>query len=352
VLLPAMAVATECLGLAVTMSLSAIPPYTVVRTLSTLDYLTGGRVGWNVVTGHLRGEHRALGLDQLDHDERYDRADEYMDVCHALWNSIQPGAVLADRKSGIFADPSKVGLVNHNGKYFRCNTTAPALPSAQGRPVIFQAGSSGRGQQFAVKHAEVMFAIQPHLDGMQNYMRQLRSAAAAAERKDPLLVTFGIQPYIGGTEAEAKRRHEEVVNKFPIEAALARLSGSLGVDFSTFDLDKPMEEFDTQASRGMMAAMAAMVGSKRLTIRDVARHWGTAVGMMPIIGTPEQIADQMAHIWQETGCAGFNITPTVNNQSIRDFVDQVVPLLQRKGLFRTDYETRTLRGNLTADLAA
>lgn len=348
ILLPAMAAATENLGLAVTMSLSAIPPYTTVRTLSTLDYVSGGRVGWNVVTGHLRGEHRALGVEQLEHDARYDRADEYMDVCYALWNCIQPGAIIADRKTGIFADPSKVGRVNHAGKYFKCETTAPTLPSAQGRPVIFQAGSSGRGQQFAVKHAELMFAIQPHEQGMQTYMQQLRATAESVGRKDPL-VTFGIQPFIGGTEADAQRHYEEVSSRFPVEASLARLSGSLGVDFSQFDLDQPMEEMETQASRGMMAAMSAMVGSKRLTIRDVARHWGTAVGMMPIIGTPEQIAGRMEDIWLKTGCAGFNITPTVNRKSVEDFVDQVVPLLQRRGVFRTDYESATFRGNLTGE---
>lgn len=346
VLLSAMAAATSHLGLAVTMSLSAIPPYTAVRTLSTLDYLSGGRIGWNVVTGHLRGEYRAMGLDQLEHDERYDRADEYMDVCYKLWNGIKPGAILMDRQTGQFADPDKVDRINHEGKYFRCRGVPPTLPSAQGHPVIFQAGSSGRGQKFAVKHAEAMFSIQPHEEGMRRYMAQVREAAESQGRKEPVRVTFGVQPIIGGTEEEARRRYDDMVASVPVDAALARLSGSLGVDFSKFDLDKPMEELETQASRGMMAAMAASVGDRRYTLREVAALWGTAVGMMPVIGTPEQIADRLESTWRDTGCTGFNITPTLNNQSVRDFVDEVVPLLQRKGVYRTEYTATTLRGNL------
>ena len=349
VLLPAMGAATECLGLAVTLSISVIPPYNAVRTLSTIDYLTGGRAGWNVVTGHLRGEHRALGIESMDHDERYDRADEHLEVCHKLWNGIHPGAVIADRASGEFADPRKVDRIRHSGKYFKYDGVAPVLPSPQGHPVIFQAGSSGRGQEFAVKHAEVMFSIQPHVEGMQRYMGQIRDAGAKHGRKDPIRVLFGVQPIIGGTEAEAQKHYDDLLARVPVEAALARLSGSLGVDFSTFELDKPLEEQPTNASQGMMKAMTAMVGGKRMTLREIAQYWGMGVGMMPIIGTPDQVADRMETIWRETGCCGFNLTPTINDGSIRDFVDEIVPRLQKKGVYRTDYAHSTLRGNLSDD---
>lgn len=349
VLLPIMGAATQHLGLAVTLSLSVIPPYNSVRTLSTLDYLTGGRIGWNVVTGHLRGEHRALGLDQLEHDERYDRADEYMDVCHRLWNGVHAGAVIEDRAKGIFADPAKVDRVRHQGKYFKIDTVPPVLPSPQGRPVIFQAGSSGRGQEFAVKHAEVMFSIQPHVEGMQRYMGQIREQGTKHGRKDPIRVLFGVQPVLGGTEAEAQKIYDDLLARVPVEAALARLSGSLGIDFSTFDLDKPFDEQPTQASQGMMKAMSAMVGGRRFTVREVAQYWGMGVGMMPVIGTPDQVADKLESIWRETGCCGFNLTPTINDGSIRDFVDEIVPRLQRKGVYRTDYAHTTLRGNLSDD---
>lgn len=345
VLLSALAAATENLGLAVTLSVSAIQPYTAVRTLSTLDYLSGGRVGWNVVTGHLRGEYRALGLEQLEHDVRYDRADEFMDVCYALWNGIKDGAILADRESGIFANTDKVDIVKHDGTYFRCHTTSPTLPSPQGRPVIFQAGSSGRGQRFALKHADVVFAIQPHMTGMKTFMQQLRNAAMEAGAEAPR-VTFGIQPIIGSTEAEARRQLEELVERIPLDAALSRLSGSLGVDFSKMELDKPLDEMDTQGSRGLMAAMSASFDNRRFTLREVAQRWGLAVGIPQLVGTPEQVADQMEQIWRETGCHGFNITPTVTPTTIEQFVDEVVPILQRRGVYRTEYKGRTFRENL------
>lgn len=345
--LPAMGAVTEHLGLAVTMSVSALPPFSVVRALSTLDYMSSGRAGWNVVTGHLRGEHRALGNDQLGHDARYDKADEFMEVCRKFWAGVKPGAILMNKETGEFADPSKVDVIVHEGEFYRTHTVPPVLPSPQGHPVIFQAGSSGRGLKFAIKNAEVMFSIQPHLAGMQRYMSQLKQVAEEAGRVDPP-VTFGVQPVIGGTEEEAKRTYQDIRERIPIEAALSRLSGSLGVNFDEFELDLPMEEVGTEASQGMMKAMTAMVGGEaRMTLREVVMRWGTAVGMLPIIGTPEQIADELERLWRETGCLGFNVTPTTNDRSIRTFVDEVVPILQKRGIYRTEYSSTTLRGNLT-----
>ncbi len=345
VLLSALAAATERLGLAVTLSISATRPYQAVRSLSTLDYLSGGRIGWNIVTGHLRGEYRALGLDQIEHDTRYDRADEYMDVCRALWSGVHEGAVLADRRSGIFADPAKVDVIRHEGTYFRCHTVAPALPSQQGHPVLFQAGSSGRGQRFAIKNADVVFSIQPHMTGMKTFMQQLHAAAREADMPAPK-VTFGVQPILGGTEAEAKRRLEELTARIPLEAALSRLSGSLGVDFSNMELDRPLEEQKTQGSEGLMKAMSASFENKRFTLREAAVRWGLAVGIPQLVGTPEQVADQLEAIWRETGCHGFNLTPTITPSSVEEFVDEVVPILQRRGIFRTEYAGKTFRENL------
>lgn len=351
-LLPAMAAVTRHLGFAVTMSVSSIQPYALLRSLLTFDYLSGGRAGWNVVTGHLRGEHRAMGQDQVGHDDRYDRADEFMEVCRKLWSGIEPGALLFDRDRGLYADPAKVPMIQHEGRYYRCHTVPPVLPSAQGHPVIFQAGSSGRGQKFALANAEVTFSIQPHLGGMKRYMDQVNTAAAEAGRRDPMRVSFGLQPVIGGTEEEAQRIYRDLVEAIPIEGALSRLSGSLGVDFSTFDLDRPLEEVATDASQGLMKAMTAMVGGEaRMTLRELAMRWGMAVGIMPVIGTPEQVAARMEEIWRETGCFGFNITPTVNNRSTEEFVDHVVPLLQGREVLRREYSATTLRGNLLEDEA-
>lgn len=345
VLLSALAASTTHLGLAATMSTSSYQPWTIVRQLGTIDYLSGGRVGWNIVTGHLRGEHRALGLHQLEHDRRYDRADEYMKVCYALWNSIKDGAILADREKGIFADPSKVEFVDHQGEFFSCQTVGPVPPSPQGHPVLFQAGSSGRGQQFAVSHADVVFSIQPNVAGMKRFMTNLSDAAQSAGVKAPG-VSFGIQPIVGGTEEEAKRKLADLVERLPIDGCLARLSGTMGVDFAGMDLDQPLAEIETQASQGLMKAFSNIEGDKPLTLREVAIRWGLAVGKPQIVGTPEQVADEMERIWLETGCYGYNVTPTVMASSVTDFVDQVVPILQKKGVYRTEYEGTTFRENL------
>ncbi|MFD2136526.1 LLM class flavin-dependent oxidoreductase [Novosphingobium resinovorum] len=218
-------------------------------------------------------------------------------------------------------------------------------PSPQGRPVLFQAGSSGRGQQFAVSHADVVFSIQPNVAGMKRFMANLADAAQAAGRVTPG-VSFGIQPIVGGTEEEAKRKLADLVEKLPIDGCLARLSGTMGVDFAGMDLDQPLAEIETQASQGLMKAFAKIEGDKPLTLREVAIRWGLAVGKPQIVGTPEQVAAEMERIWRETGCYGYNVTPTVMASSVTDFVDQVVPVLQKNGVYRTDYEGTTFRENL------
>jgi FMN-dependent oxidoreductase (nitrilotriacetate monooxygenase family) len=345
VLLSALASATTHLGLATTMSTSAYQPWTIVRQLGTLDYLSGGRIGWNIVTGHLRGEHRALGLTQMEHDRRYDRADEYMEVCYKLWNSIKDGGILADKESGIFADPNKVEVIDHQGEFFSCNTTAPVLPSPQGRPVLFQAGSSGRGQQFAVSHADVVFSIQPNLAGMKRFMTDLDTVAKGMGEKTPG-VSFGLQVVLGGTEEEARKKLDALVERMPLDACLARLSGTLGMDFSTFDLDQPIAEMKTQGSQGLMKAFGDVVGDRPFTVRELAIKWGVSIGKPQFVGTPEQVADMMENTWRETGCFGYNLTPTIMPSSIEDFVDQVVPILQKRGIYRTEYEGTTFRENL------
>ena len=345
VLLSALAAATTHLGLATTMSTSAYHPWTIVRQLSTLDYLSGGRAGWNIVTGHLRNEHRALGLDQLEHDRRYDRADEYMEVCYKLWESIGDDAILADKDAGVFADPDKVARVQHDGEFFRCNTIGPVLPSAQKRPVLFQAGSSGRGQQFALQHADVVFAIEPNLAGMKRYVTGLNASAETAGVKAPG-VTFGVQPIVAGTEAEAQALLDGLIERIPLDGALARLCGTMGVDFSTYELDRPLQEVATQASQGLMKAFTAILGDRPFTLREVAMKWGLSVGMPQIVGSPEQVADQLEQIWRETGCLGFNVTPHIMPSSVEDFVDQVVPILQKRGIYRTEYTGATFRENL------
>lgn len=337
---------TKNLGLAITMSTSGSHPYTTVRRVSTIDYMSGGRVGWNIVSGHLRGEHRALGLGDLGHDQRYDQADEYMDVCYALWNGIDPAAIIADTKTGQFADPALVKRIEFDGDYVRCHAVPPVLPSPQGRPVLFQAGSSGRGQKFAMKHADVVFSIQPRAESMNRFMTKIRETAAAENRPAPPKVTFGVQCVLGGTEADAHRHQRDLAERVPIDAALCRMSGTMGLDFSKMDLDSRLADNTTEASQGMLMALASMTGETDATVRDAATKFGASTGMTQIVGTPEQVADQLEMMWRESGCFGFNITPTTNIGSVEDFSDHVVPLLQRKGIYRTDYEGTTFRENL------
>ncbi|MCB2077450.1 MAG: NtaA/DmoA family FMN-dependent monooxygenase, partial [Novosphingobium sp.] len=307
VLLSALAAVTKNLGLAATVSTGPHHPYHIVRQLSTLDYLTHGRIGWNVVTGHLRGEHRAFGLPELEHDQRYDRADEYMQLCYALWDSIPDGAILADKENAVFADPSKINVVNHDGEYFKCNTVSPVWPSPQRRPVLFQAGTSPRGMEFAVKHADVVFAIQPELQSMKKWMDGYRALAREHGNGREPGISFGIQCFIGGTEEEAKAKKKELEDRIPLDAGLARLSGTLGIDFSTFDPDKPLEEISSAASIGMMKAMAKGFEGP-VTLRDVALRYAMAIGKPQLVGTPEQVADELETMWRETGCHAFNMT--------------------------------------------
>lgn len=345
-----MAAATERLGIATTLSTAAAHPYTAVRKLSTLDSLSKGRLGWNVVTGHLRAEHRALGLDQMGHDERYDQAEEYMQVCYELWDSWQDGALLADKESGRFADPSKIKVVDHDGKYYRCHAPGPAMPSPQGRPVIFQAGSSPRGTAFAVKHAEVIFAIQPTAEQMVRYVQKVRAAESDASLgRRPASVVFGVQCIVADTSEQARAEQARLHARIPVEAGLARLSGTLGIDFSAFDLDAPLEDIETEGSRGTMTALSAMVGSSRRTIKDAALLFAQSTGMPQIVGSAEDVADQLEHLWSSSGAAGFNISPTHTPGSFETFVDEVVPRLQKKGIFRTEYTGATLRENLLGE---
>lgn len=347
-LVAAMAAATDHLGIGVTLSVNGTAPYLAHRRIATLDYLSKGRVGWNVVTGHMRAEHRAIGQALMDHDERYDFADEFMDVCYALWDSFAPGSLPMDKSSGILADPSKIARIDYDGKYFRCQAVSSTLPSPQGgRPVIFQAGSSGRGMAFALKHADAIFAIQPHLEAMSAFRKRFDDGARTAGR-GPVGTLFGLQYVIGSTDEEAQARLERLRERVPLDAGLSRLSGPLGIDCSTLDPDQPLDELPTQASRGMMEALSKMGTDKgrKLTVREAAIQMGLTVGLPQVVGSPERIADELERYWRESGALGFNLSAPTKPGMIEEFVDHVVPILQKRGLVRREYEGRTLRDNL------
>ncbi|MDP3135299.1 MAG: NtaA/DmoA family FMN-dependent monooxygenase [Burkholderiaceae bacterium] len=346
-LVAVMSAVTKHLGLCVTLSTNGTSPYLATRRLSTLNYLSKGRIGWNIVSGFSKAEHLAAGLGkQIEHDERYDMADEFMEICYQLWDSVPADAILRDKKSGRFADPERVRQIDFKGKYFQCKGVGPVLPSPFGRPVLFQAGSSGRGIEFAMKHAEVIFSIQNHVVGMKKTMAQLKEAAEKFGAPNPKVV-FGLQPIVRSTMAEAQQRARELIERIPLEANLARMSGVFGIDLSQMDPDKPLSDSaNSQASRGLMAAAMTNEKGEAVTLREVAKKWALGPAIPQLIGTPESVADEIERIWRETGCHGFNLSPTTNPDSVEIFVDQVIPLLQKRGIFRTSYESDRFRDNV------
>jgi FMN-dependent oxidoreductase (nitrilotriacetate monooxygenase family) len=344
-LVPLMADATTHLGFGVTLSLAGVPPFLAVRRLGTIDNLSGGRVAWNVVTGYQRSDFRALGIAHPAHDTRYDQADEYMEICFRLWDGFPRDAIVADKVTGHFIDTGKIKKVDYDGKYHQCHAYPAVVCSPQGRPMIFQAGSSGRGMRFAAAHADAIFAVQSTVPAMQGYMKDIRAVAAQLGRPDPK-VYFGIQPYLGGTAAEAQKRFRDLADKVPVDVALGRLSGLLNVDFTGVDVNKPLEEIKAPGSQGLMSALMEWNRDGTVTIRDAALRIAMSSMMMRLIGTPEQVADAIVQAWRETGCWGFNVSPHISPLSAAEFVDQVVPLLQKRGLMRTSYAGTTLRENV------
>jgi long-chain alkane monooxygenase len=344
-LVPLMADVTDHLGFALTLSTAGTPPHLAVRRLATLDNLSGGRIGWNVVTSMVGSDFSALGMDQPGHNIRYEMADEYMKICYLLWDAFPHDALKLEKESGIAVDLNKIKHVDYSGHYYSCKTYPVASCSPQGRPLIFQAGQSERGMEFAARHAEAIYSLQARVETMQKFVSQVEAAARLAGAPRPR-VMFGIQPFLGGTEEQARRRFEDLRESVPIDAALNRLSGMIGANLGARDLDKPLEAFETQASRGLLAATVESMEGRQPTVREAAIHWGMAVGMAQCVGTPEQIADWIEDLWRKTNCHGFGISGNIMPLSANEFVDNVVPILQKRGLMRTEYTGATFRENL------
>lgn len=348
--IPMMAAVTQRLGLAATLSATYHPPYMAVRKMSTLDHLTRGRIAWNVVTSFHANEAANFGIDMIPHDERYLRADEYMDVCHKLWSSWEPDAVVMDAERGVYADPSKVHPIDHEGKYFNCPGFSPTIPSPQHHPVIFQAGASSAGRDFCAKWAEAAFVILLNGTQMKSYVEDMNTRLERFERRPgDLQYYFGVQPIVGVTETEALEKQAAINELVPPEGSLAVLSGHAGIDFSTLDLDAPADEMpDLPGARGIWAAVTSLAehGHDKLTIREGARLYGQSILQPQIVGSAEQVAEQLITLWEESGGDGFLCTSTYTPGSFTDFVDLVVPVLQKYKVFRREYTGRTLREHL------
>jgi FMN-dependent oxidoreductase (nitrilotriacetate monooxygenase family) len=348
-LVPLLAHATRHLGFGVTAALTYEHPYTFARRMSTLDHLSGGRVGWNIVTGYLDSAARNLGLQrQLAHDARYDLADEYMDVVYKLWEkSWEDGAVLADKARGIYADPARVHPIRHEGPHYTVPGIHLCEPSPQRTPFLYQAGASPRGLAFAARHAEATFVCGPSKKVVKRYVDQTREAARGAGR-DPqeLLVYSQALIVTAPTAAQAREKYEDYLEHVDVDAALALLSGWTGVDFARVPLDATIDYIDTDAGRTALASLSSADPDKTWTVREAARFLGLGGRGPVLVGDPEQVANQLEEWMEATGADGFNLAFALAHESMRDVVELVVPELQRRGRYRKDYQGGTLRQQL------
>jgi len=352
VILGVLAQTTSHIGLGATYSTTYYAPFHVARTFATLDHLSGGRAAWNVVTSVNDSEAQNFGLEShLGHDERYDRADEFLDVVAGLWDSWEDDAVLRDRASGIYADPEKIHELGHVGRYFsaRGPLTVPRTP--QGRPVIIQAGSSGRGHEFASRWADLIFTGDPGLKVALDHYRDQKQRIADAGR-DPASVRICPMAYavVGESESHAKEREAMLLNDLvhPM-ASLTLLSELMNYDFAQHDLDDPVtDELIASVSgiRGLVQNLRTHIGGDTVTVRDLAEHRATLLQGPRFVGTGPQVADQMADWFESGACDGFVLAATHLPGAFEDIVRMVIPELQRRGLARTEYEGRTLRDNL------
>ncbi|WP_067729621.1 LLM class flavin-dependent oxidoreductase [Oceanobacillus damuensis] len=346
----AMAAVTKNLGFAPTYSATYTQPYKLARQFSTLDHLTKGRIAWNIVTSYLKSEAVNLGLEkQIEHETRYERAEEYMDVVYKLWEqSWEDDAIIADRDTGVYTDPEKVHPINHKGDYFSVPGVHLVNPSPQRTPVLFQAGASSRGRAFAAKHAEAIFTtIANDISELRTFTADIRERAAQFGRDPQDIKIFpAIVPIVGETEEEAQAKYEELLSYLSYEGTAALLSGHTGVDFSKYDPDQYVENVITDASHGFLQKYTIASTSKRWTVREAVLHHGLGIGATKIIGTPDQIADELEAMSQEGDADGFNIIQASSPNTFTDFIEHVVPVLQSRGIFREEYEANTLRENL------
>lgn len=339
---------TSRLGVVATMSTMAYPPYLLARLSSTVDSICGGRFGWNIVTTSDRLAAQNFGLDALTpHDERYEMADEYVDLVCRLWNSWDEDAVVLDRETGTYVDPTKVRPINFEGKYFKSRGPLNTVPSPQVRPTLLQAGSSPRGRHFAARTADCVIAAMPNVTKMKEFRTDMRRRAAEAGRNpDDIKVLFLISPIFGETEAIARDRlARHASSAAHIEGDLALKSTTSDIDFSKFDLDSELPSLTTEAGQGGLADFMQAGTGKTLRQLVIDR----ATRGLDVVGTPDQVADRLEAAMEEIGGDGFLIvSPFVklNGQYISEVCEGLVPALQRRGLVRTQYSRNTLRETL------
>lgn len=347
-LLSALAMVTERIGLVATASTTFDTPYHIARRFASLDHISGGRAGWNIVTTSNPDAALNFGLDEhMDHGDRYHRAREFYDVVTGLWDSFADDAFPRDVESGVFFEPSRMHRLDHKGEYLSVRGPLNIARPVQGWPVIVQAGASESGRQLAAETAEVVFAAGGTLADAKAFYADVKARAAAAGR-DPehLKILPGALVVVGDSDEDARARRMHLDSRVHSDSAIASLSIALGVDASRFDPDGPLPEIpDTNASKSGRERAIALARRENLTVRQLAQRLGGYAGQA-FVGTPEAIADGMEEWLVERGCDGFNVMFPYLPEGLDAFVDRVVPVLQRRGLFRRDYEGPTLRHHL------
>jgi N-acetyl-S-(2-succino)cysteine monooxygenase len=348
--LSALSVLTKRLGLVATLHSTYSDPYTAARLFSSLDHLSGGRAGWNFVTGGNREGALNYSRDtHMEHGERYDRAEEFADVVLGLWDSFEEGAFLRDKASGRYLDPKKMHLLNHKGPHFSVRGPLSSARSPQGRPVVVQAGSSEPGKELTARIADVMFTAQATFEQAQAFYADVKGRLAKFGRSpESLKIMPGVSVYVGRTAEEAEEKFQRLNELIPMEVAMASFSEMLGgIDLSSYPLDGPMPELQGNSAR--MSAPPAYVKLARrenLTLGQTARRAVASKQHFLVRGTARQVADELEHWFTNKAADGFNLLPAYLPGSLNDFVNDVVPELQRRGLYRTEYEGTTLRANL------
>jgi FMN-dependent oxidoreductase (nitrilotriacetate monooxygenase family) len=348
-ILAALAGTTERIGLIATASTSYQDPFNLARRFATLDHLTGGRAGWNVVTSIDDKEARNFGLDAgAEHAERYARAAEFLETAIALWDSWEDDALVADKDSGIFADTDLVHPIDHEGDHFRVAGPLGLPRSPQGRPFLVQAGSSDSGRAFAAQIAEAIFTAQQTLeDGQAFYADVKRRAAEAGRDPDGVKILPGISPTIGSTEEEARALEDELANHVQSAYALRQLSFFLETEITEDQLDGKLPELpgvdSVNRHKSRYDLIVNLARSEDLTVRQLIGRLAGGRGHRTMVGTPEQVADDLENWFVNRAADGFNYMPPSIPDQLEVFVDNVVPILQKRGLFRTEYEGTTLR---------
>ena len=344
-----MAAATRRIGLAATLSTTFYPPFLLARLMTTLDHLSRGRIAWNVVTSYKVEEALNFGYQELlDHDQRYDRADEYMELCAQLWSSWEPDAVVMDTGSNTYADPAKVRTIDFEGDYYRSRGPLNTTPSPQGRPVIIQAGTSERGQDFAAQHAEAIIVPRETSEEMKQFYDQFKARVRKFGRApEACKIFFLAKPIIANTDEAAQQRAEALYANAPVEAGLAALSTLIQTDLSTYDLDQPLpSSLERQAIQGIRSQLDRFYrDGKTPTLREIATR-KVSLDSAPFIGTPERVADSLARTMEAVGGDGFAIRQGLWPGYVNPFVEKVIPLLQQRGVVRTEYTGTLLRQHL------